>query len=397
MVQPIPIRGTRLQGPAAEPPPAFEDERSETRTLVFAAQVAAAIGVASLASLPVLTGTQPGLVRLAAPVCAAVLAVGYLAGFGRGRVRRPVVVLLLQAVIGLMPFGASWSVAGGFFAGSVLLTFRPVLAVPGALLACAGAAVVPALPGGSVAAGLAGAVSAGVATLALFGLGTAARLVAERGEQVRELKRQAITEERKRFSSDLHDLLGMSLSAITLKGELVDRLVLGRPGQAKEELGELLVMSRRALADVRTIAAGYRDLSIEDECRAAAAVLSAAGTRVTVARSGLGGLPPQVATVLAMVLREGVTNVLRHSSASWCAFSVSTEDGTAWLEIVNDGAAGAACDGADSGAGLRNLRDRVQALDGALTTETGPDGTHRLLAAIPVRSGPQLARRRRAS
>jgi two-component system sensor histidine kinase DesK len=116
---------------------------------------------------------------------------------------------------------------------------------------------------------------------------------------------------------------------------------------------------------------------------------------VTVARSGVGDLPPEVATVLAMVLREGVTNVLRHSSASWCAFSVSTEDGMAWLEIVNDGAAGAAGDSVDSGAGLRNLHDRVAALDGTLTTETA-DGTHRLLAAIPVRSLPQL-RRRRAS
>ena len=396
MVQPGRIRGARLQERADEPPASFEDEQSETRTLVFAAQAAAAAGVALLALLPVLTGPQPGLVRLAAPLCAVALAAAHLAGFGRGRVRRPVPVLVLQAVLGLVPFGASWSVAGGFFAGGVLLTFRPVTAVPGALLACAAAAVVPAWPGGSVAAGVAGAVSAGVAALTLFGLGTAARLVAERGEQVRELKRQAIAEERKRFSRDLHDLLGMSLSAITLKGELVDRLVLGKPGLAKEELAELLVMSRRALADVRTIAAGYRDLSLEDECRAAAEVLSAAGTRVTVARSGVGDLPPQVATVLAMVLREGVTNVLRHSSASWCAFSVSTEDGTAWLEIVNDGAAGAACSGEKSGAGLRNLRDRVEAVDGTLTTEAGADGTHRLLAAIPVRSLRQL-RRKRAS
>jgi two-component system sensor histidine kinase DesK len=64
--------------------------------------------------------------------------------------------------------------------------------------------------------------------------------------------------------------------------------------------------------------------------------------------------------------------------------SVSTEDGTAWLEIVNDGAGGGGDDGAGSGAGLRNLRDRVAALDGSLTTEVGADGTHRLVAAIPV-------------
>lgn len=396
MVQQAQLRGTRLRERAAEGSSSFEDEQSATRTLVFAAQAVAAAGVALLAFLPVLTGAQPALVRLAAPVCAVALAAGHLAGFGHGRVRRPVLVLVLTAVLGLMPFGASWSAAGGFFAGGVLLTFRPVTAVPVALLACAAAAAVQAWPGGSIAAGVTGAVSAGVAALTLFGLGTAVRLVAERGEQVRELKRQAIAEERKRFSRDLHDLLGMSLSAITLKGELVDRLVLGKPELAKEELADLLVMSRRALADVRTIATGYRDLSLQDECRAAADVLSAAGTRVTVARSGVGDLPPQVATVLAMVLREGVTNVVRHSVASWCAFSISTEDGTAWLEIVNDGVAGAAGDSVDSGAGLRNLRDRVHGLDGTLTAEVGTDGTHRLLAAIPVRSLGEL-RDRRAS
>ncbi len=396
MVQPGPVRGTRPHERAEERPSSFEDEQSGTRTLVFGAQAAAAAGVALLALLPVLIGSPNALVLLAAPVCAVALAAGYLAGFGRGQVRRPVLVLALTALLGLVPFGPSWSTAGGFFAGGVLLTFRPVIAVPAALLACAGAAVVPAWPVGSVAAGVAGAVSAGVAALTLFGLGTAVRLVAERGEQVRELKRQAIAEERKRFSRDLHDLLGMSLSAITLKGELVDRLVLGKPALAKEELADLLVMSRRALADVRTIATGYRDLSLQDECKAAAEVLSAAGTRVTVARSGVGDLPPQVATVLAMVLREGVTNVVRHSVARWCAFSVSTEDGTAWLEIVNDGAAGAVGDSGDSGAGLRNLRDRVHALDGTLTTEAGADGTHRLLAAIPVRPVREL-RGRRAS
>jgi two-component system sensor histidine kinase DesK len=156
---------------------------------------------------------------------------------------------------------------------------------------------------------------------------------------------------------------------------------------AKEELAELLVMSRRALADVRAVAAGYRELSLDDECRAVAEVLRAAGVRVTSARAGTGDLPPQVAGALAAVLREGVTNVVRHSSATWCAFSVSTSDGTAWLEIVNDGVgafADIASGPAGSGSGLVNLSRRVETLGGRFTAEAEPDGTHRLVAAIPV-------------
>jgi len=354
---------------------------------VLGAQAVAAAGVALLAFLPVLAGGGSWLERLAALACAVALSGGHLVWFAYGSVARPALVLVVQAALGfgpLLQFGGSWSTAIGFFAAGLLLVCPPPGAVAGALPACVVAGLVSAWPGGSVVSGVAGAVTAGVAALTLFGLGTAARLVDERDDEVRELKRQSIAEERKRFSRDLHDLLGLSLSAITLKGELVDRLVATRPAQAKEELAELLVMSRRALADVRTIAAGYRQLSLEEECRAAADVLSAAGTRVTVARSGVDDLPPRVATTLGTALREGVTNVVRHSTASWCAFSVSAEDGTAWLEIVNDGAAGAADCGADSGSGLRNLRDRLDDLNGTLTAEAGPDGTHRLLVAIPL-------------
>ncbi|MEV6832664.1 histidine kinase [Amycolatopsis sp. NPDC051102] len=384
------IRGTGFRGRDAGQASPFKRERPGIRVLVLGAQAAAAAGVALLAVLPVLTGGEPWPVRLAALVCAVALSGGHLAWFVYGGIAHPALVLVGQGAVAfgpLLQFGASWSTAGGFFAGGLLLVYPPARAVAGALAACAVAGFGPAWHAGSVdvVVGVAATVTAGVAALTLFGLGTAARLVDERDDEVRELKRQAGIEERKRFSRDLHDLLGLSLSAITLKGELVDRLVPTRPAQAKEELAELLVMSRRALADVRTIAAGYRDLSLEEECKVAADVLSAAGTRVTVARAGLGDLPPRVATALGTVLREGVTNVVRHSTASWCALSVSAGDGTAWLEIVNDGAAGAAGEGAaDSGAGLRNLRDRIDVLNGTLTTEAGADGTHRLLVAIPL-------------
>ncbi|MEV6623189.1 histidine kinase [Amycolatopsis sp. NPDC051106] len=364
-----------------------EAGRPDFRALVVGGPPVAAAAVALMASLPVLAGRQSWVSWLLALSGAAALAGVHLAAFKPGRFRRPGLALGAQALLAYGPMlqlGALWSTASGFFAGGLLLAVRPARALPAAGLVCVVAGLVSARGTASADAGFAAVTSAGVAALVLFATGAAARLIAEREEERHELQRRAIAEERKRFSRDVHDLLGLSLSAITLKGELVDRLVIGQPGRAKEELAELLTMSRRALADVRTVAAGYRELSLEDECRAAAAVLSAAGIRVTVARSGTDNLPPEVATALAAVLREGVTNVVRHSTASWCALSVSKDDGTVWLEIVNDGAGHAAGGGAGSGSGLRNLADRVESLGGTLATETGPDGTHRLLAAVPV-------------
>lgn len=406
MTYPVRIRSVRFReqvarsvGDEAGPRRVSEADQPGFRALVAGEQAVAAAAVALLVFLPVLTGRDPWPVRLVALACAAALAGVHLACFANGR-GRVVPALVVQAALGYLPMlqlGAAWSAASGFFAGGLLLAVRPARAVPGAVLVGVVAGLVSARPGGpagSVDSGVAGAVSAAVVALTLFGLGSAARLLAEREAERGELKRRAITEERQRFSRDLHDLLGLSLSAITLKGELVGRMLVSQPGRATEELSELLVMSRRALADVRAVAAGYRELSLDDECRAAATVLSAAGIRVTVAKALTRELPPPVATTLATVLREGVTNVVRHSTATWCAFSVSTAGGMAWLEIANDGAGGAADAGPCSGSGLRNLSDRVEAEDGTLTAVVDAERTHRLVAAIPLCAGQKDGHRR---
>ncbi|MDT7799986.1 MAG: two-component system, NarL family, sensor histidine kinase DesK [Actinomycetota bacterium] len=401
MVIPVRISGVGLAARtvAAADEPAEPDEvraavaargQRDFRRLVTGARFAAAVAVGLLVPAFTLTGREPWPTQVSAAGYTAALVVVYLAGLGQGRARRPVPALLLLAALSWLPMlqlGPRWAVAGGFLAGGVLLVARPARSVPAVVFVSLAAGVLVALserPAVAALDGLTAAAVTAVAGAALFGSATAARLAAERESEVRELKRRAVVEERKRFSRDMHDLLGLSLSAITLKGELVDRLVLTRPAAAKEELAELLVMSRRALADVRAVAAGYRELSLDDECRAVVDVLTAAGVRVTSARAGTGDLPPQVASTLAAVLREGVTNVVRHSSATWCAFSVSTSDGTAWLEIVNDGVGAFAGRPAGSGSGLVNLSRRVEALGGRFTAEAEPDGTHRLVAEIPV-------------
>lgn len=367
------------------------------RTDPASARVRFGIDAAVCAGFALLVALSPGLRatswlgRTGAVGYGAVLVAVYLAGCGGGRVRRRAVVLALLAAVGYLPalhLGAHWTVLAGFFAGSILLTVRPVLAVPVSVVVCASAGALVwrfGTPSAAPFEALSATVFTAVLALALFGLSRCHRLVAEREHDQRELTRRAISEERLRFARDLHDVLGLSLSAITLKGELTNRLITDEPRRAKEELVELLAMSRRALADVRSVAAGYRELSLDEEWRAVAAVLRVAGVEAVVDRPPIA-LPDQVATTFAAVLREGVTNVVRHSKASRCELSVRADAEVAWLTVTNDGVDGTDAAGAAAahGNGLPNLSFRVGMLGGELSAGIQPDGTHRLFVKIPL-------------
>ena len=156
MVHPVRIRGAGLGGGAGarargQSRPSGEDQPG-FRTLVFGAQAVAAAGVALPAFLRVVTGDESRLAWLVALVCAAALACGHLTWCTHGRAWPPAPVLAVQAALGflpLLPLGAPWAAASGFFAGGVLLTFRPARAVPAALLACVMAGLLPARPGHS--------------------------------------------------------------------------------------------------------------------------------------------------------------------------------------------------------------------------------------------------------
>lgn len=360
------------------------------RRLVFSVYAGVCAGIALLAVLTPLAHSPSWPPRLAVAGYGAASVAVHLIAFAAGQVRFRVLTLMVQAGLGFLPlvqFGASWSLLTGFFAGGVLLALKPIVAVPVWALVSGLAGVLSARgapPGVSVLDGLAGGLFVAVAALALFGLAWFARLAAERDETRRELVRRVVTEERQRFSRDTHDLLGLSLSAITLKGELTARLIESHPQQASEELAEILAMSRKALSDVRLVAAGYRELSLDEECAAAAAMLRAAGIEVVVER-GPAGLSGPVATTLATVLREGVTNVVRHSNAGRCELLVRVEDGSVSLMVINDGVLlGQEPD--PHSAGLCNLAYRVGLLGGELAAGMGPDGTHRLCARVPLRS-----------
>ncbi|HEV2779425.1 MAG TPA: histidine kinase [Actinophytocola sp.] len=300
------------------------------------------------------------------------------------------VALLAQAGLVYLPalkFGDAWAFMPGFLAGSMLLVLPPAGAWLGFLGVVASTATLQAVLGD--ARGILSVISASITTaiigLVVYGLSRLAQLVEELHEARAEIAQMAVVRERLRFARDLHDLLGYSLSAITLKSELAHRLVTKNPVQARDELLEILRISRQALADVRTISSNYRELSLDDECRSARWVLGSADIDVRMSLS-YRDLSEPVSTVLATVLREGVTNILRHSKAEWCEITVSQTDSTASIEIVNDGARPGATDtDADGGEGLQNLVTRTTELGGELIAERISDHRYRLRANIPVK------------
>ena len=201
------------------------------------------------------------------------------------------------------------------------------------------------------------------------------------GEKLRkadaEIEHLAKVAERERIARDLHDLLGHTLSLITLKAELARKLVDRDPQRAKEEMLDVEHTSRAALADVREAISGYRGQGLAAELVRARKALETAGIAVN---SDVGELPlsPAQETVLALALREAVTNVVRHAHARRCDVRLQRSEDVCTLEIADNGR------GADApeGNGLRGMRERLEALGGSLERQTQA-GT-RLVIHLPL-------------
>jgi two-component system sensor histidine kinase DesK len=197
-----------------------------------------------------------------------------------------------------------------------------------------------------------------------------------------ELARLAVAEERLRFARDLHDLLGHSLSVIVLKSELAGRLLPAAPERAAAEVGDVEHAAREALRQVRAAVADYRQPTLHGELAAARELLAAAGIAVDIDQHP-GPLPPTLDGLLAWAVREGVTNVIRHSRARRCAIRVSHHDGLARVEVADDGR-GAGGSTATEGSGLAGLAERAAAHGGRLQAGSLPQGGFRLLVEAPI-------------
>jgi two-component system sensor histidine kinase DesK len=208
--------------------------------------------------------------------------------------------------------------------------------------------------------------------------------VAELRRAREELARRAVAEERLRFARDLHDLLGRSLSLITLKSELAGKLLPEFPERGAREIRDAEQVARRALREVREAVAGYRQPTLGEELAGAREMLAAASITCRI-DSDAGRLPRQVDALLAWAVREGVTNVIRHSRARRCTIDVTCTGGTVVAQVADDGRGPPpALDGA-YGSGLAGLAERVAAVDGA-TFEAGPrpSGGFQLRVSLPV-------------
>jgi two-component system, NarL family, sensor histidine kinase DesK len=198
-----------------------------------------------------------------------------------------------------------------------------------------------------------------------------------------QIARLAVGEERLRFARDLHDLLGNSLSVIALKSELAGRLINRAPGLAAHEVEDIEKVARDALREVREAVAGYRQPTLAAELAGAREALAAAGIELRIDQEH-ATLPPAVEAVLAWTVREGVTNVMRHSQAKRCAIRISTNDGHATVDVVDDGRGGTP----EAGSGLHGLQERVRERRGTLSAEPLPHEGFRLRVRLPLAEVP---------
>jgi two-component system, NarL family, sensor histidine kinase DesK len=223
-----------------------------------------------------------------------------------------------------------------------------------------------------------------VLTLAMFALGGLIRTVRKLRATEGKMARLAVAEERSRLARDLHDVLGHSLTTITVKAGLARRVLESSADRdrAVEEVRDVENLARQAMTDVRATVSGYRTASLPAELVGARAALSAAGIAADLPRA-VDNVTADLQETFAYVLREGVTNVIRHSGASRCEVRL----GDSWLEIRDNGRSAAeqvrVSRATGGGHGLSGLAERVAAVDGTLEAGPLPAGGFLLRVSVP--------------
>ncbi|HEY5979485.1 MAG TPA: sensor histidine kinase [Microlunatus sp.] len=223
------------------------------------------------------------------------------------------------------------------------------------------------------------AAGAGLATAAGMEAGAAQGRLQRAEQRVNTL---SVAAERERIGRDLHDILGHSLTAISIKAGLAARLVDIDPAAAKAQIAEIEQVSRQALADVRTTASGMQQVRLATEIASARSVLLAAGIESRIP-TALPPLSDEVSELMGYVVREAVTNVVRHSRAGICTVAVEPSA----VEVRDDGRG--LTSAVHSGSGLVGLRTRVEAAGGTLQVGPG-EGGGTLVRAVVLASEPDV-------
>lgn len=197
-----------------------------------------------------------------------------------------------------------------------------------------------------------------------------------------EKEKLAADAERERIARDLHDLLGHTLSVIVLKSELAGKLAERDPARALEEIREVERIARGALGEVRSAVSGYRGSGLSAELARSKLALTTAGVRLELDAEPLV-LSPQTEYAMEMVLREAVTNVMRHARARVVTVSIGRQAGSYVLQVHDDGAGHEGEKDITEGSGLTSMRERVRAAGGQFSLERGHGMTVR--ASFPTR------------
>ncbi|MFD3440030.1 sensor histidine kinase [Streptomyces sp. NPDC058685] len=303
------------------------------------------------------------------------------------RLRETATTRLLLLALAAVTF----ALAGGY--GGEWLYFFPLLGLAtGAVMRGprVGVVVLGLTVAAALVAGLRdgwGAISVAYGTL-ISGMVTAAILalsetVRELRDTRQELARTAVEKERLRFSRDLHDLLGHTLSVIVVKSEAARRLGSRDMDAALAQISDIESVGRQALTEIREAVTGYRRGSFGAELDRARSALSAAGVEAVVRQSGPPP-EPETAALLGWVVREAVTNAVRHSGATSCEITLTAAAEQVELTIADDGiGAPVGTLPETEGTGLRGLAERLAAVGGTL--EAGPAGAgFRVHARLPV-------------
>lgn len=193
-----------------------------------------------------------------------------------------------------------------------------------------------------------------------------------------EVRRLAGTAERERITRDLHDVVGRTLTLIALKADLAGRLVARDAAAAEAEMRAVAEAARSGLAEVRAALQGQAGGSLAQEAKASALALEAAGIEAGL-RGEPAAVPPDAGAVLAMTLREAVTNVIRHAAATRCAIEIAATTSGAQLSVSDNGRGGSFREGN----GLTGMRQRLAAAGGTLSIQSDAGGT-RLVADLPA-------------
>ena len=326
----------------------------------------------------------PAAIAAMALVCALQLHFGLRDTWRGGRIGAwsGLAALALIAYLPLNAFGRNWIGVAGYLAGSLLMALPYAVSIPLVALAAAIAGAVSGTHAHSVGNGFATAFSALVTGVLIYGLLRLIRLVRELRAADQSLASAAAVRERLRIARDLHDLLGHNLAAIALKAELAKRFAERGGerdrGQAEVELCELAALAAKAQQELGTVLGGPdggATLFFEPELDSAVAVLKAAGIEPEVDLSPVS-LSTETSAALGVVLREAVTNVLRHSAATHCRIALGPG---ARLVVENNGVSDRVT---PPGSGLGNLAVRLAELDGSVRG-AAQDGWYVLEARVP--------------